>query len=81
MKTRAFKSGNSQAIRIPAEIALADISRELDVVRIGDGFWIRPSDTQQSMRETFALLDELPVPATPEDVDRGPGRDTLDDLD
>jgi len=36
--TRAFKSGNSQAVRIPAELADADISQELTITRTGDVF-------------------------------------------
>ena len=40
--TRAFKSGNSQAVRIPAEIAYDDTNVELSIERYGDVIVITP---------------------------------------
>ncbi len=77
--TKTFRSGNSEAVRLPAEIAYGP-GTELEVKRVGDIIMLRPLRKALTMRETFALLDALPVPGTPEEVDRGPGRDTLDDL-
>ena len=42
MQTRVFKVGNSQAVRIPAEIAYESTDIELEIVRIGDRFIIEP---------------------------------------
>jgi antitoxin VapB len=58
--TRAFKSGNSQAVRIPAEIAYADLSLELKITRMGDVITIFPA--RQSLREAVATLRALPKP-------------------
>jgi len=41
--TRAFKSGNSQAVRIPAELAFADVSQDLTITPAGDVITIFPS--------------------------------------
>jgi len=40
--TRAFKNGNSQAVRIPAAIAYPDMDMELEIERIGDELRVRP---------------------------------------
>ncbi len=60
--TRAFKSGNSQAVRIPAELAYADISADLTITRHGDVIVIAPA--RPSLKEMVATLDALPTPAT-----------------
>ena len=41
-RTRAFKSGNSQAVRIPAELAYADTDVDLEINRLGDIITIFP---------------------------------------
>ena len=41
--TRIFKNGNSQAVRIPADIAYERTDIELEIVRIGDEIRIRPA--------------------------------------
>jgi antitoxin VapB len=41
--TRAFKNGNSQAVRIPADLAFERTDIELEVERIGDELRIRPA--------------------------------------
>jgi hypothetical protein len=34
--TRVFKSGNSQAVRIPAELAYSEAGTDLQITRLGD---------------------------------------------
>jgi antitoxin VapB len=41
--TRAFKNGNSQAIRIPADIAYERMDMTLEIERNGDEIRIRPA--------------------------------------
>lgn len=40
--TRVFKNGNSQAVRIPADLAFERTDIELEIERIGDEIRIRP---------------------------------------
>ena len=41
--TRVFKNGNSQAVRIPAELAYKRSDIELEIERVGDELRIRPA--------------------------------------
>ena len=41
--TRLFRSGNSQAVHIPAELAYERSDLELDIERCGDELRIRPA--------------------------------------
>ena len=41
--TKAFKNGNSQAIRIPAALAYARTDIDLEIERLGDELRIRPA--------------------------------------
>ncbi|AOY96032.1 AbrB family transcriptional regulator [Cupriavidus sp. USMAA2-4] len=41
--TRLFKNGNSQAVRIPADLAYDRTDVELEIERIGDEIRIRPA--------------------------------------
>lgn len=59
-RTRAFRSGNSQAIRIPADIAYADVSADLEISRHGDVLVIRPA--REGFVEAMAELRLLPKP-------------------
>jgi antitoxin VapB len=43
MRTKIFQNGNSQAIRIPAQIAYESNDIELDIVRDGDKLIIQPA--------------------------------------
>jgi antitoxin VapB len=61
MKTRVFKSGNSQAVRIPADIAYADITTELEITRSGDVITIYPA--RQNLKAMVAELRRLPLPS------------------
>lgn len=58
--TRAFKSGNSQAIRIPAELAYDDPSMELEITRLGDVITIFPA--RRSLKDAVAALRTMPKP-------------------
>ena len=66
--TRAFKSGNSQAVRIPAELAYTDMSAELTVTRTGEVITIYPK--RRDLREAVALLRQMPKPEPFEPMDR-----------
>jgi antitoxin VapB len=41
--TRAFRNGNSQAVRIPADLAYERTDIELEIERTGDEIRIRPA--------------------------------------
>lgn len=41
--TKVFKNGNSQAVRIPAEIAYGRTDIDLEIERVGDEIRIRPA--------------------------------------
>ena len=59
-RTRVFKSGNSQAVRIPAEIAYDDTAVELEITRLGDVITIYPA--RGNLRDAVAALRALPKP-------------------
>lgn len=58
--TRVFKSGNSQAVRIPAELAYSDLSQDLTISRMGEVIIIFPA--RASLKEAVAILRNLPKP-------------------
>lgn len=58
--TRVFKSGNSQAVRIPAELAYADMGQNLKITRTGDVITIYPA--RESLKDAVAILRDLPKP-------------------
>jgi antitoxin VapB len=58
MQTKAFKNGNSQAVRIPAELAYESTDIELEIVRIGDRIIIEP--VAQSPGELIRKMKALP---------------------
>jgi antitoxin VapB len=41
--TKVFRNGNSQAVRIPAELAYDRTDLELEIERVGDELRIRPA--------------------------------------
>lgn len=41
--TKVFRNGNSQAVRIPAELAYERTDIELEIERVGDEIRIRPA--------------------------------------
>lgn len=52
--TKIFRNGNSQAVRIPSELAYARIDIELEIERIGDEIRIRPA-----RRSLAGVLDKF----------------------
>ena len=58
--TRIFKSGNSQAVRIPAELAYDDLGIDLKITRLGDVITIFPA--RESLKDAVAALRKLPKP-------------------
>ena len=59
-RTRVFKSGNSQAVRIPAELAYADTDIELEITRLGEVVTIFPA--RKSLTDAVAALRRMPKP-------------------
>ena len=76
VKSRIFRSGNSEAVRLPKDVAFG---KEIDVtiVRSGDVLTIYP--TRPSIKEMIAKLRELPDPGEIEvrDADVVPDRPGL----
>lgn len=60
-RTRIFKSGNSQAVRIPAEFAYMDMDMELEITRHGDVITIYPR--RQNLKKLVETLRRMPKPA------------------
>ena len=58
--TRLFRSGNSQAVRIPAEIAYENTDATLRISRVGDVITIFP--VGGSLKEAVMALRALPKP-------------------
>lgn len=58
--TRAFQSGDSQAVRIPAELAYGDLSVDLNVTRLGDVITVIPAC--YSLKDAVAIVRDLPKP-------------------
>ena len=57
LKTRLFKNGNSQAVRIPAELAYTETEAELEIERNGDELRIRP--VRRSLLEALRNLPRV----------------------
>lgn len=56
--TKAFKNGNSQAVRIPADLAYSQSDMELEIERIGDELRIRPvRPSLKGVLDRFARFD------------------------
>lgn len=68
--TRVFKSGNSQAVRIPAELAFERNDMEVTISRNGDVITIRPANARISVEQMFAKLRALPKASLFRQVDR-----------
>ena len=67
VRTRTFRSGNSEAIRLPKDIAFGE-DVELVIVRSGDVMTIYPAAT--SVPAMIKRLRALPVPPAIERRDR-----------
>lgn len=59
-RSRTFRSGNSEAIRLPRDVAFGE-DVELVIVRSGDVMTIYPAAT--TIPEMLARLRELPAPS------------------
>lgn len=55
--TKLFKNGNSQAVRIPAELAFSNWDIELVIERQGDELRIRPA--QRRMGDVLGKLKQF----------------------
>ncbi|MBK8973504.1 MAG: AbrB/MazE/SpoVT family DNA-binding domain-containing protein [Hahellaceae bacterium] len=57
--TRLFKNGNSQAVRIPADLAYERTDIDLEIIRIGDEIRIRPAQRSlNGVLKKFASFSE-----------------------
>jgi antitoxin VapB len=63
-RTRVFKSGNSQAVRIPAELAYTDLDIELEITRLGEVITIFPA--RKSLSDAVGALRRMPKPSVVE---------------
>ena len=59
-RTRVFKSGNSQAVRLPADVAYKNLDIELEISRSGDVVTIYPA--RPSLKDAVAQLKKMPKP-------------------
>ena len=62
--TRVSRSGNSQAVRIPAELVYADVTGDLTITRQGDVITIFPK--RHGLRDAVEALRRLSKPAAVE---------------
>lgn len=60
MLTKVFKNGNSQAVRIPAEIAYERTDIELNIIREGDRIIIEPVAKRVSLGDMLRKMKPLP---------------------
>jgi antitoxin VapB len=58
--TRVFRSGDSQAIHIPPELAYEDVNQDLSITRQGDVIIIAP--VRPSLKQMIAELRAMPKP-------------------
>lgn len=65
---RVFRSGNSQAVRLPKEFRLT--SKVVDIFRRGDEIVLR--DQGKGLGRAFEILANFPDDALPERVDAPP---------
>ncbi len=67
LTTRAFKNGNSQAVRIPADLAYERTDMDLEIERIGNELRIRP--VRRSLSGVLAKFSQF----SPDFMDEGRG--------
>lgn len=68
VRTKTFKSGNSEAVRLPKEIAFGE-GVELVAVRSGDVLTLYPAP-KKSLAEMFEALRTLPGPGEVQERDK-----------
>lgn len=66
MRTRVFKIGNSLAIRIPREMAIAYVDEEVEIERIGNSLVVRPAN-----RRSLAGIGEIISLFSPDFISEG----------
>lgn len=59
MLTRVFKSGNSLAVRIPKELAIAEAAQEIEIERVGNTLVLRPV-VQETLGDLMDVLASFP---------------------
>lgn len=57
---RAFKSGNSLAVRIPRELGVVEQAGEVEIERVGDTLVIRPAQTK-SLAGVMDIFAQFPA--------------------
>ena len=73
---RTFKSGNSEAVRLPRDLGFG-VGVEVTLVKTGDVLTIKPTVSKfQAMLDDLAKLPKI-VPADVRDPDIFPDRDGL----
>ena len=67
---RVFKSGNSQAVRLPKAFRLK--SKEVEIFRRGDEIVLREKKNKRGMAEAYEALLALPLDAVQDIKDTRP---------
>ncbi|MDQ2664975.1 MAG: AbrB/MazE/SpoVT family DNA-binding domain-containing protein [Gemmatimonadota bacterium] len=67
-RTRTFRNGNSEAIRLPRDVSYGE-NVELTIVRSGDVMTVYPATI--SIPEMIARLQQLPAPPSIEEREDG----------
>jgi antitoxin VapB len=62
IESKTFKSGNSEALRLPKEVAFGP-GVEVHIRKVGDTLTIRPKKSVKTMAELVARLREIGAPA------------------
>ena len=73
ISTKLFRNGNSQAVRIPAELAYGKWDLDLEIERDGDELRIRPA--RRRMGDVLGKLAKF----SPDFMAQGRGRNVEDD--
>jgi antitoxin VapB len=73
--TKIFRNGNSQAVRIPAELAYDRPEMDVEIERIGDEIRIRPA--RRSLTEVMTKFAQF----SPEFMEQGRGDNRESDRD
>ncbi|MDE1465423.1 antitoxin [Spartinivicinus poritis] len=76
--TKVFKSGNSQAVRIPAELQYDRLDMDYEIERVGDELRIRPARRRlTNLMEKFqGFSDDFMTQGRGDELDE-PERDML----
>lgn len=69
-RVRVFRSGNSQAVRLPKSVAYADSVRELIVHREGARLILEPAPDERFTKKFWETLGSLPDFARPRQTRR-----------